>query len=196
MADSRVQDMVSQVRLNLEQVGVENIQNEQIYRKGKRVVRELLRELKPIEKEFVISTVKDQEAYDFSDEKTLDIILIDTSWDENLLIKDKNWFKAQATDGYTYPKYMTIFNSKAYLRPFPANTGDLITVWAYQTDAILDIDENTAPETPEYLDEAVILGICASYNKKNFYDDYVNEIQRWKSVVHKAHSQPKIKHSN
>jgi len=197
MADARVLEIVSQVRLNLKQIGVKNLQEDEIYRKGKKIVRDLLRELKPIEKEFIIVTVKDQEAYDFADEKTLHIKLLITSWtDYDLYIVDNNWFQGVTTTGATYPKYMTIFNHKAYLRPFPANDGDIITVWAYQTDAILNIDDNTPPETPEYLDEAIILGICSQYNKKEYQLDYEMEKERWKGEVHKKHSQPKIKHSN
>ncbi len=197
MADARVLDILSKVRLNLKQIDIENLQNEEIFRKGKRIVRDLLRELKPVEKEFIIVTVIDQEAYDFADEKTLDIILVKTSWtDYDLYIVDNNWFQGVTTSGATYPKYMTIFNSKAYLRPFPASAGDIITVWAYQTDAILNIDNNTPPETPEYLDEAIILGICSQYNKNEFQLDYETEKGRWKGEVHRKHSQPKIKHSN
>ena len=163
MADARVLDIVSQVRLNLKQVGVENLQDEEIYRKGKKTVRDLLRELKPVEKEFIIVTVEDQEAYDFADEKTLDIFLLHVSWTEyDIIVKDRNWFfENVATTGATYPRYITFFNNKAYLRPWPGNDGDIITLWAYQTDAILDIAGNTPPETPEYLDEAIILGICS-----------------------------------
>ena len=187
MADSRTSDIESQVRLNLAQIGVQNIQAGEIHRKAKRVVRDLIIDLKPIEREITITTVEDQESYDLEDEKALLPKVIETSWDESMYFVDNTTYKTLSTTGNDYPVYMTFFNRQAHLRPIPGSDGDIITLWAYQTDALMDVGENTAPETPEYLDEAIILGICAQYNKKEFQLDYEMEKKKWRSAPHLKH---------
>ena len=193
MADARVKDITSQVRLNLQQVGVENIQDGEIYRVAKRVVRDLLKELKPLEISFDITLVASQESYDISDEASLDIKALIPSWDERLEFVDNIKYLEITTTGNTYPVYCTIFSRKMYFRPIPSANDDIVTVWAYQTEPKVDIDEDTPPETPEYLDEAVILGICSKFSRKEFLEEYEIEKNRWKGLVHKKHNQPKVR---
>lgn len=198
MADPRTQDIVSEVRLVLGQVGVQNLQDDEIYRKMKRVIRQLLRDLKPIEKEITITTVANQEAYDLEDEKALLIKpgTIETSWGDSLYYVDNIKYKTFSTTGGSHPINMTLMNRKAYLRPIPTNAGDTITFQAYQTDSLIDIDADTPPETPEYLDEAIILGVCALYNKKEFQLDFENEKNRWLASTHLKTVSGKQTHSN
>lgn len=186
MADARTKDIQSQVRTNLEQIGVQNIQPKEIYRKMKRVIRDILRDVKPIEKKITITTVDGQEAYDISDEGALLLKpgTIQTSWELSLHYVDNISYNDYSTTGNDYPSYMTLMNRSVYLRPIPGNDGDTIDFWAYQTDSLVDIDEDTAPETPEYLDEAIILGVCAQYNRDKFLLDYENEKNKWKAPVH------------
>ena len=195
MADSRVTDIVSQVRLNLQQVGIENIQDGEIHRIAKRIVRDLLKELKPVEISFDITLVEDQEPYDISDEATLDIKALIPSWDERLEFIDNIQYQNVATTGNSYPVYCTIFNRKMYFRPIPSADGDVVTVWAYQTEPKTDIDKDTPPETPEYLDDAIILGVCSKFNRKEFLEEYELEKNRWKGLVHKKYNQPKVRKS-
>lgn len=186
MPNSRTSDIVSEVRLALGQIGVQELQNEEIYRKMKRVIRDLLRDLKPIEKQITITTVASQESYDISDEGVLMIKpgTIKTSWDLALNYVDNISYYEKSTTGSDYPSFMTLINNNVYLRPIPGNAGDTIDFWAYQTDSLVDIDEDTPPETPEYLDEAIILGVCAKYNRDKFLLDYETEKSRWMASVH------------
>ena len=186
MPNARTRDITSQVRANLEQISVKNVQDKEIYRKMKRVIRDILRDVKPIEKQITITTVEDQEAYDLSDEGILIIKpgTIVTSWDLALYYVDNISYYEKSTTGSDYPTYMTLINNEVLLRPIPGNSGDTIDFRAYQTDSLVDIDADTAPETPEYLDEAIILGVCAQYNRDRFLMDYENEKQKWISVTH------------
>lgn len=196
MPNARVTDICSQVRLNLGQVGIENIQDGEIHRIAKRVVRDLLRELKPLEISFDVVLVEDQESYDIEDEATLDIKALIPSWDERLEFVDNIRYGEISTTGNNYPVYCTIFNRKLYFRPIPSADDDIVTVWAYQTEPKTDIDTDTAPETPEYLDEAIILGVCAQFSRKDFIEAYELEKNRWKGKIHKKHNQPKTMRLN
>lgn len=184
--NSRVADITSQVRLELGQIGVQDLQDGEIHRKMKRVIRDILRDIKPIEKKITITTVEDQEAYDISDEGVLLLKpgTIETSWELSLRYVDNISYHDYSTTGSDYPSYMTLMNNSVYLRPIPGNAGDTIDFWAYQTDSLVDIDEDTPPEIPEYLDEAIILGVCAQYNRDKFLMDYENEKSKWKAPVH------------
>lgn len=194
--DARVNDIVTQVRENLNEIGIQNIKNLDIYRKGRRVEQDIINELKPIERSVEILTVADQEDYDFLDAASIDIKLFKTSWDEDIELKSNLKFQEISTTGYQYPQYATIFNRIISFRPIPANDDDIITVWCYQTEPILNIEDNIAPEIPKYLDDALILGICAQYDFDKFGQRYEYEKMKYHGKIHKKHSNARVKDSN
>lgn len=188
---SRSSDILSGVRLALQQVGVQNIQDGEIYRQAKSVVRDLLKELKPVEISFDVTLVADTEAYDISDEGTLDIKALIPSWDDSpIAFVDNIKYQDYSTTGHNYPLVCTVFNRKLYFRPIPSADDDVVTVWAYQTEPKTDIDADTAPETPEYLDDVLIVGICAKFSRKDFLEEYEVAKNRWKGDIHKKFNQP------
>lgn len=170
--DVRVGYILSQVRLQLGKVGVQDLQDKEIYAKANVIIRRLLREYKPVEKTFSITMVADQEAYDFSAEKSLTIKNLFPSWDTSKLIeKSNNEWDDVPTTGSDNPIYYTIFNKKIYLRPYPQTADEFIIVWAHQTDIQNPVDENTPPDTPADLDDVIVEGICSKYDEK-FEDRY------------------------
>lgn len=184
MADQRSQDIVSQVRLNLNQLSTQELKDTHIYRKADRVQRKLMRELKCVEKEFQIDLISGVEDYDFIDEKTLDVKLIMPSWDGPLTYKPNVEFTEYPIDGTTRPIYWTIFDHKVYFRPYPTITDDYVKLWIIQNDVIYPMDADIPPETPAYCDDAVILGICAEYDPKNWKAEYIEELETLRKNIH------------
>jgi len=172
--DARVKYILSQVRLNLGKVGVQDLQDAEIYSKANVIIRRLLREYKPVEKTFTVTLVEDQEAYDFAGESALTIKSLFPSWLDDtgkLIEKTNNEWADVPTDGSDNPLYYTIFNKKIYLRPYPQVADEFIIIWAHQTDILNLVDENTPPDTPADLDDVIVEGICSKYDDK-FEDRY------------------------
>lgn len=195
--DARVSYILSQVRLQLGKVGVQDIQNAEIYAKANVIVRRLLREYKPVEKTFSITLVADQEAYDFSAENALTIINMFPSWYETgqLIEKSNKEWKDIAVEGSDNPLYYTIFNKQIYLRPIPQIDDEYIIVWAHQTDVLNPVDENTPPDTPADLDDIIVEGICSKYDEK-FEDRYERALLKIPNHFHAKTLSSKERSSN
>lgn len=181
--DQRSADIISQVRLNLSEISDDLLKDGYIYRKADRVQRKLMRELKCVEKEFQIDFAIGVEEYDFIDEKTLDVKLVIPSWEGELIYKPNVEFVTLPTDGANYPVYWTIFDHKVYFRPYPASL-DNVKIWIIQNDVIYQMDDDIPPETPKYCDDALILGICAEYDPKNWKAEYVEELETLRKNIH------------
>lgn len=183
ITDERIKDLVSQIRINLKQESTEQLGDKEIFRKLDRVQRKLMRELKCVEKEFQIDFIVNVEEYDFIDEKNLDIKVVIPSWEGELIYKPVTDFFNYATDGDTTPLYWTIFNHKVYFRPYPQAL-DNVKILALQTDVINKVDGDIPPETPEYCDEALILGVCAEYEPEKYKADFIYELESLRKNVH------------
>ena len=195
--DVRVSYILSQVRLQLGKVGVQDLQDKEIYAKANVIIRRLLREYKPVEKSFSITMVVDQESYDFSAEKALTIKNLFPSWYETgvLIEKTNNEWEDIPTTGSDNPTYYTIFNNSIYLRPIPQTADEFIVVWAYQTDILNPVDENTPPDTPADLDDVIVEGICSKYDEK-FEDRYERALLKIPNHFHAKTLSSKERGSN
>lgn len=188
--DSRVADIVSQIRLNLRQVDVSDIVNGDIYGKAKRVQGDIMLRTRCLEKSFILELTEDVDYVDFTDEKSLHIVKITPSWDCEFSVVPPIKFDDYKDDTDTSNVHITFFARKLWIRPIPTSSGDTITLWGYQTSPLLDVDDDTAPEIPEECDDALILGICAQYDPR-FKADYDSEIDLLQRNVNINHSYPK-----
>lgn len=194
--DERVTDIVSEVRSRLSELHKQNIQNDEIYRKANKIQRELLRDLKCVEKDFRIDLKNGVEEYDFYDEQTLDIKQFTPSWDGKLERKRNQDWNDLSTTGSSYPLWVTIFRDQLYLRPIPASDDLSVTVWAYQTNIINKMDDDIPPETPDICDDAIILGVCAEFDKQRYFDEYLMAKESLRKQFHRKDSLIRQRKSN
>jgi len=194
--DQRVSDIVSEVRNKLSEIHKQNIENDEIYRKANKIQRELLRDLKCVEKDFRIDLLDGVEEYDFYDEQTLDIKDFIPSWSGDLERKRNQDWKNITTTGSDYPLYVTIFNNLLYFRPIPSGNDYSVTVWAYQTNIINKMDEDIPPEVPEICDDTIILGVCKEFDRDRFFDEYLMEKESLRRQFHRKDSLIRQRKSN
>lgn len=188
--DSRVADIVSQIRLNLKQVDVADIQNGDIYGKAKRVQGDIMLRTKCLEKEFILELQSGMEYVDFSDYKSLQIFRISPSWNCDLTVVSPLQFEEYKNDTDPSNVHIAFFNRRLYIRPIPTTSGNIIIVWGFQTNPLIDMDDDMPPEVPEECDDALILGICAQYDK-SFKAEYEEEIDLLQRNVNIKHNYPK-----
>lgn len=192
--DQRIHDIVSEIRSRLSEIHKQNIQNDEIYRKANKIQKELLSELKCVEKEFEVQLLTGVEDYDFYDEQTLDIKSFHPSWEGTLERKrNQDWDSLSSTG--SNPCWVTIFSNKLYFKPVPENNDNTVKVWAYQTGLIYPMDDDIPPEVPDLCDDAIILGVCKEFNRENFIEDYMMERERLRRLFHRKDSIIKVKKS-
>ena len=170
--NDRVKGILSDVRLNLKEVSVANIQDGEIFDAAGKVQNDILLRLGGVERSFKVKLTLNQIDYDFANENTYDFNNFFTSWNGELIYKKNiEWNEYKHLNG-EHPLYFTIFASKLYFSPKPSSSDDYVEFWGTQYAVINDMDADVEPEIPKVCDDALILGICARFNAKDFTELY------------------------
>lgn len=156
--------IIARVRAKLGEIGTNNIQNEDIYDNASIVVNDMLQKMKCKQIKVLIRTKAGKEEYYLKTKHTLLIKEIFNSWDGDKLTYEGNWDNVKGLTG-SYPLYYHIFADELYLSPIPSNTDDTITIWAYQTSEKNQMDDEAEPETPQSVDNVLVLGILAEFDE-------------------------------
>jgi hypothetical protein len=189
--NERVQYIVSQVRMNLSEISQANIQTLDIIYRANQVQNNILLETKCVEKDFEIFLLTGQQSYDFEDENTLDIKEVFSSWGGEIQYIPNNRWRGYKDLTGSRPCYMTVFANKVHFAPVPVTDTDSVTVWAYQTSYEDAITEQNEPEIPKFCDDAIIAGVCAHYDPKNWKEEYRDLVRLINRRVHQKVSKHK-----
>lgn len=174
--------IITRVRAKLGELGTANIQNEDIYDNASIVIDDMLQDMKCVEKTFTLYLKEGKTEYLLENKNALLIKKIIPSWDGDLSFEE-DWENAKYLTG-SYPFAYNIFGNKFIIAPAPTNNSDTINIWAFQTSQINAMDDDFEPETPESIDNVLVLGICAEFNPEKFKLLYEEEKQRKKSLFH------------
>lgn len=178
----RNKKILTRVRAKLGKLGTNEIQNDDIYDNSNIVQDDMLQDMKCVEKIFKIYLKANKTDYPVEHYNSLLITKIIPSWDDASLDYLKEWEDAKDVTG-SDPIYYQLFGGKFIIAPAPSDNSYYITFWAYQTSVINGMDDIFEPETPESIDNVLILGICAEFNPE-FKPLYELEKERKKTLFH------------
>jgi hypothetical protein len=164
------------VRLQLKETSTDKLTDNYLYDVMNMAQGDIMRRKWCNEKSFTITLIPNTSTYSIAAQETFLIRQIFPSWRGKIdYIQNSHWEGYKDATG-SYPLYATIFGRTLHLAPTPTTT-DTITIWSYQTDVLVPIDATHDPETPVYLDNALVLGTCANLDP-NFivlYEDALNK---------------------
>ncbi len=197
--------ILGRVRRKLHAIGIQEFTDTDIYDEMQEAQREIIAQTKCLEQAITLSTVAAQQAYPLSDllvgtnplaDKILikDIIVPTTYDDPVIVVRNNVWQQITQQDPDliiedpyldTQPLYLTIFGDTLYLYPIPANTGDIITIWAYLLDSINQVGAAQELEVQSYFDKAVEYFVISQFSEelsKKYYPMFLDEINRHKET--------------
>ena len=179
----RNKKILTRVRAKLGKLGTNEIQNDDIYDNANIVQDDMLQSMKCVEKIFKIYLKVNKTEYEIEHKNSLLIKKIIPSWEGDIEYLP-DWEDSDLVSSSSEnPLYYHIFDDKFMIVPAPADNTTYITIWAFQTSVINEMDDDFEPETPKSIDNVLVLGICAEFDS-SFIPLYEMEKEKKKSLFH------------
>jgi len=182
-AGDRSNKIISRVRIRLNAIAVSVTEDEEILDFGNEVQTDLMVRLKCVENPITVTLTDTVDTYTLNNYqgRVKEII---PSWQGGGMnyIDNAKWNSYNEAVG-SKPLYATIFGDTLYIVPAPAESGLSIVLWVHQKTYITAMSKTVDPETPEFIDQLLELGIMSMYSEK-FELRYDKKIREYSPTVH------------
>lgn len=173
---SRTQSIIGRVRKLIIEESFKNILDEELFDIANQIQSDILLSTRCKKKSFTIKITASKKSYDFVDENSIVII---TAFASNTTEKIQyvpytDWESYKDLTGSAIA-YCTLFDNQIFFSPVPSGTTIVtVTIWAFQTATIEEMNAETDPEIPINCDLCLMYGILSVIDP-NYMSKYEQE---------------------